>query len=194
MDLLPTSIPDLKLVQVPRHEDERGWFAETYHARAWRDLGVGCQFVQDNAALSLRPGTIRGLHFQHPPAAQAKLVRCARGAIYDVALDLRQGSPWFGCHFATELSAENGRQMFIPPGFAHGYCTLEAACEVAYKVDTFYAPDLEGGILWDDPHLAIAWPVKGDAAHLSPKDRRWPRLTEAETPFAYRAPKDADRS
>ena len=158
--------------------DERGWFAEIWNARSLAALGIEASFVQENASSSLRRGTIRGLHFQKAPAAQAKLVRVVRGAIFDVAVDLRRGSATFGRHVGEVLSATNFRQLFIPAGFAHGYCTLEDDTEVAYKASAFYSPQDEGGVVWNDPDLAIAWPLDGREPTLSAKDGRLPRLTD----------------
>lgn len=158
---------------------------ETYNVRAARTAGLQAEFVQDNQALSLTRGTVRALHFQVPPKAQAKLVRVLRGSIYDVAVDLRAGSPNYGCWTAATLTAQGGEQVFVPRGFAHGYCTLEADTEVAYKVDDYYAPEAESGIAWDDPTLAIRWPVAAADAVLSEKDRKLPRFADFASPFRY---------
>lgn len=171
-----------------RFADERGWFMETFHAQRYRDLGVDATFVQDNHSYSAPPGTIRGIHFQRDPHAQAKLVRCLRGCIYDVAVDLRRDSPTFGQHVAAELSADNGHQLFVPAGFGHAFMTLERDCEVAYKVDAHYAPDTEGGVRWDDPTLAIAWPLAQAGvsdAILSAKDAILPLLNDVDLDFPY---------
>ncbi|MCF8506878.1 MAG: dTDP-4-dehydrorhamnose 3,5-epimerase [Caulobacter sp.] len=170
-------IPGLHLSQPRRFEDERGWFTESYNAcRFAAETGHAPVFVQDNMSSSRTPGTIRGLHFQRKPAAQAKLVSVVRGAVLDVAVDLRRDSPTFGRHSAVELSADNGRQFFIPAGFAHGFCTLEPDTLVLYKVTAHYAPAEDAGLAWDDPELGIAWPVEPARAVLSEKDRRHPRL------------------
>jgi dTDP-4-dehydrorhamnose 3,5-epimerase len=174
----PLAIPEVLLIAQPRFEDSRGAFSVTYEASAFRILGLP-EFVQDNQAWSARHGTLRGLHFQRDPHAQAKLVRVLRGAIYDVAVDLRPGSATRGRWVGVTLTPTS-EQIFIPRGFAHGYCTLSDDTEVAYRCDGAYAPQAEGGILFSDPDLAIDWPVAADAAVLSDKDRRWPRLRDAE--------------
>jgi dTDP-4-dehydrorhamnose 3,5-epimerase len=176
----------VQLLAPRRREDERGWFVETYHGQIHHGLGITCRFVQDNHSMSRVPGTLRGLHFQAPPHAQAKLVRCVRGAIFDVAVDLRAGSPTFGHWVGAQLSAENGRQIFVPVGFAHGFLTLEPESEVIYKVSDFYAPACEAGIAWDDPDIGISWPL-GRAATplLSEKDRALPRLKDLTLSIPY---------
>jgi dTDP-4-dehydrorhamnose 3,5-epimerase len=141
-----------------------------------KDAGINVDFVQDNHAISRTAGTIRGLHFQIGASAQAKLVRCIRGSVFDVAVDIRSGSPSYGQHAATILSAKNWKQVFVPIGFAHGYCTLEPDTEVLYKASAYYDPACEGGLAWDDPTLAIAWPVRSPV--LSEKDRNYPRLAD----------------
>lgn len=176
MDVIATAIPDVLLVRPARHGDARGWFSELWNRRRFAEAGIGVDFVQDNLARSAAAGTLRGLHFQRPPAAQNKLVRCLRGRIFDVAVDLRRGSPSFGRHVAVELSAEDGAWLFVPEGFAHGYLTLEDGCEVLYKVDAYYDPMLEGGVAFDDPELAIPWPLPPGGPILSAKDRALPRL------------------
>ena len=177
------AIPDVILVEPRRFEDERGWFMETYKVALWREGGVIVDFIQDNQSLSRRSGTIRGLHFQIPPVAQAKLIRCTAGAIFDVAVDIRRASPTFGRHVAAELSAVDGRQMYVPAGFAHGYCTLSADTVVEYKVSSPYDPTSERGIAWNDPGLAIPWPVAGMTPLVSPRDRDLPRLAELPIHF-----------
>jgi dTDP-4-dehydrorhamnose 3,5-epimerase len=171
------AIPDLVLVEPYRHIDERGWFVETYKTATWREGGIADVFVQDNQSMSRNAGTVRGLHFQASPAAQAKLVRCTAGAIFDVAVDIRRSSPTFGRHVAAELSAENGRQMYIPVGFAHGYCTLSPDTVVDYKVSHSYDPTSERGIVWNDPDLAIPWPLPDKPPHVSARDQSLPRLS-----------------
>lgn len=175
----------VRLIKPRRFGDERGWFTETYNERAFAKLGIAVPFVQDNHSLSRPAGTVRGLHFQAPPHAQAKLVRCVRGRIFDVAVDVRRGSPTFGRSAAVELSADNGDQLFVPVGFAHGFMTLEPDTEVVYKVSDFYDAGSEGGVLWDDPDLGIAWPLPPDRALLSPKDRELPPLRALASPFGY---------
>ena len=174
------------LVVTPRRfSDERGWFSETYNARKWGPLLSDVSFVQDNESYSRQTGTVRGLHYQRPPFGQAKLVRCLRGSILDVAVDLRVGSPTYGQSVSFELSATSGQQIFIPIGFAHGFMTLEPDTEIAYKVSEFYAPDHEFGLKWDDPALAIKWPTPPTGAHLSPKDQELGGFKDFESPFAY---------
>ena len=181
--ITPLALPDLLLITPKRHGDARGWFSETWSRRAFEAAGLHVDFVQDNQAFSARKGTIRGLHFQTAPHAQAKLVRVLRGAIFDVAVDIRPGSPTYGQWAAATLTAELGEQLFVPRGFAHGYCTLTDDTELFYKVDGLYAPQTEGGVLWNDPDLAIAWPLEGEPM-LSDKDRVLPRLKDmAPVPF-----------
>lgn len=174
----------LKLITPKKFGDNRGFFSETYNAEMLAELGIRERFVQDNHSLSVEKGTVRGLHFQSPPHAQAKLVRVSRGSILDVAVDLRRGSQTYGQHVAVELSAENWHQLFIPVGFAHGFCTLAPNTELQYKVSDYYAPECDGGILWNDPALAIAWPDFA-GAQLSAKDLTLPRFEEFDTPFAH---------
>ncbi|MEZ5708004.1 MAG: dTDP-4-dehydrorhamnose 3,5-epimerase [Blastomonas sp.] len=173
------------IVTTRRHGDARGWFAESYNARRLAEAGIDTIFVQDNHSYSAKPGTLRGLHFQTPPHAQVKLVRCLRGAIWDVLVDLRKGSPSYGQWVAAELSADNGDQLFVPAGFAHGFVTLAPDTEIAYKVSDFYAPSSDGGIAWDDPELGIDWPLDGLTPELSDKDRALPGLDAFDSPFAY---------
>lgn len=175
----------VKLIVSKRFEDARGWFSETWSRRIFEAAGVDVDFVQDNHSYSRNAGTIRGLHFQSAPFAQAKLVRCVRGRIFDVAVDIRHDSPTFRKWVGAELSAENGHQLFVPRGFAHGFLTLEADTEVAYKVDAFYDAASDGGIRWDDPELAIEWPSQALAPTLSDKDARLPSLDEACFEFIY---------
>lgn len=175
----------LTLIPTRRFIDARGWFAETYNTARFAALGVDVVFCQDNHARSEAAGALRGLHFQRPPHAQAKLVRCVRGRIWDVAVDVRAGSPTYGAWAAAELTADNGLQLFVPAGYAHGYLTLEAATEVEYKVSDVYAPECEGGIAWNDPTLALPWPLEGSQPLLSPKDDVLPSFEGFESPFAY---------
>ena len=177
-----------QLVTPRRFGDDRGWFSESYHEQRLHELGVTAVFVQDNHSYSKQAGTIRGIHFQRAPHAQAKLVRCVRGRIFDVAVDLRRASPTFGRYVAADLSADNGRQLFVPVGFGHAFLTLEADCEVIYKVDAYYAPETEGGIGWNDPTVAIEWPtVDGVETFpmLSAKDAALPSLADAVFDFPY---------
>jgi dTDP-4-dehydrorhamnose 3,5-epimerase len=180
------TLVDLPRIIVPkRHVDDRGWFSEIFHEKWLHERGITCRFVQDNQANSKRAGTLRGLHFQLPPRAQAKLVTVVRGRILDVAVDIRRGSPTFGEHVLTELSAESGRQLYIPVGFAHGYLTLEDDVVLVYKVSDYYAPAYDGGICWSDPDIAIPWPLKEADIITSDKDRRLPFLKEFASPFQY---------
>lgn len=173
------------LLSTRRHEDTRGWFVETYNARALAQHGITCAFVQDNHSLSRRKGTIRGLHFQLPPKAQAKLVRVLRGSILDVAVDIRRGSPTYGHSVTVELSDENGWQLYVPVGFAHGFCTLEEDTEVAYKVSEFYSPQDDAGLCWNDPDISIAWPVAPSDVVVSDKDAALPALSRFTGNFGY---------
>lgn len=168
-----------------RHSDERGWFAEIYRETTWANLDLPTGFVQDNQSLSHRVGTVRGLHFQAPPRAQIKLVRCLRGRLFDVAVDMRRGSPTYGSFVCAELSEAGGEQLYIPIGFAHGFMTLEPDSEVAYKVSDYYAPECDGGICWSDPGLGVPWPFPPAEAFVSPKDAGLPLLKDFESPFSY---------
>jgi dTDP-4-dehydrorhamnose 3,5-epimerase len=183
----PTIIPDVVLLTPQRFGDARGWFSETYSTRSFSDAVGDVTFVQDNQAFSALKGTLRGLHFQRPPEAQAKLVRVVRGSIFDVAVDLRIGSPTYGRWVGKTLTAEGGEQLFVPRGFAHGYCTLEPNTEVAYKVDAFYAPACDAGLAWNDPTLGIDWPLIPGEAILSDKDRVLPPFAGFVSPFRYQA-------
>ncbi len=174
MEVIATAIPEVRIIVPRKHGDHRGFFSEVWSRRALESAGIDIDFVQDNHSLSAEPGTLRGLHFQSPPHAQAKLVRVLRGSILDVAVDLRRGSPTCGRHVAVELSAENWRQLLVPRGFAHGFVTLEPMTEVFYKVDAFYAPASDKGLRWDDPDLAIDWRLEGRTPILSAKDREQP--------------------
>ncbi|WP_338824266.1 dTDP-4-dehydrorhamnose 3,5-epimerase [Bradyrhizobium septentrionale] len=186
MNLEPLEVPDVILITPKRHADARGFFSETYHAGAFEIHGLEAyRFVQDNHVYSAERGVLRGLHFQLRPPAQGKLVRCIRGAIFDVAVDIRSGSPTYGCHVGVELSATNWKQLWIPPGFAHGYVTLEEHCEVIYKVTDYYSPECDRGIAWDDPALAIDWPLSKTDIILSEKDRKQPRLSEIAPAFYF---------
>lgn len=172
------SIPDVKVIVPDRFGDDRGFFSETYSRRSMADAGIEDEFVQDNHSLSALVGTVRGLHYQLPPFGQAKLVRVVRGAVVDVAVDIRRGSPTFGQHVAVTLSAAAWNQIYVPVGFAHGFCTLEPDTEVVYKVTAYYSRAHDRGISWNDPELGIAWPVESTTAQLSDKDRNQPRLAD----------------
>lgn len=176
----------LALVKPARFGDARGWFTETYNRERFAAHGIDCDFVQENHSLSIPAGTVRGLHFQLPPHGQAKLVRCIRGRILDVAVDVRRGSPTFGNWIGVELSAENGEQLFVPVGFAHGFLTLEPHSEVVYKVSAFYAPTHDRGIRWNDPAIGITWPLMPEHPPvLSAKDQTQPFLADFDSPFDY---------
>ncbi len=181
------AIPDLLLITPRRFADSRGYFVETYTQRTFAAIGIAVTFRQDNQSLSTQRGTIRGLHFQLAPEPQTKLVRAITGAIFDVAVDLRQGSPTYGRWCGTNLSATGGEELFIPVGFAHAFCTLEPDTLVAYKVDGFYDKEAEAGIRWDDPDIAIEWPLPRGEIKVSDKDAALPLLREAATPFAFRS-------
>lgn len=178
-------IPDVLLVAPARFGDDRGFFSETYSESTFSDLGMNARFVQDNHSLSRSKGVVRGLHYQAPPHAQGKLVRVVRGRIFDVAVDIRRGSPTYGRHVGVELSADNWQQLWVPVGFAHAFCTLEDNTEVIYKVTDYYAPECDAGIQWNDPDLCIAWPISVAEAVLSAKDMKLPRLADVLSPFAY---------
>ena len=172
------------LIIPQRFDDQRGFFAETYSHQKYMEMGINVKFVQDNHSLSSDVGTLRGLHFQAPPHAQSKLVRCGRGAIFDVAVDIRRGSQTYGQWVAYELSAENGHQLYVPMGFAHGFVTLEPDSEIVYKCSDYYAPETEGGLRWDDPAIGIEWPLQGNPT-LSEKDALVPLLKDFESPFIF---------
>ena len=180
------AIPEVMLITPPRFGDERGFFSETFSARKFAaETGSEGAFVQDNHSLSRQRGVVRGLHCQLAPHIQGKLIRCVRGAIWDVAVDARVGSPTFGRWVAAELSAENWRQLWVPGGFLHAFCTLLPDTEVVYKVTGDYDRASEAGVIWNDPDLALPWPVPADEVILSEKDRQLPRLRDAGTLFTY---------
>lgn len=183
MQVIETDIPAVKRVIPNRFGDDRGWFSETYRVDVLAAAGITDPLVQDNQSFSAEAGTVRGLHFQLAPAAQAKLVRVLAGAILDVAVDLRRASPTYGRHVAVRLDAAAGEQLYVPAGFAHGFCTLEPDTMVAYKVSAYYSREHDRNLLWNDPDLAIAWPVAADEAVLSDKDRIAPRLSDLGTVF-----------
>lgn len=178
MKCLTTRLEGVLLIEPDVYADSRGFFMESYNQRKFHELGIDDQFVQDNHSLSAAAGTLRGLHYQLPPMAQTKLLRVLTGAIYDVVVDIRKHSPTFGQWVGVILSADNHRQLLIPKGFAHGFCTLVPQTQVMYKVDAFYSPEHERGILWNDPELFIDWPVSDPI--LSEKDRHHPFLRDAE--------------
>lgn len=178
MKVTGTGIEEVVIIEPSRFGDERGWFSEIFSHREFTEKVMDVTFVQDNESFS-RYGVIRGLHYQLPPNAQGKLIRVTEGRILDVAVDIRRGSPTFGQHAATELSAENHRQLFIPRGFAHGFSVLSPVARVQYKCDGFYAPESEGGILYNDPVLNIDWKIPAHEAIISDKDKGHPVLAEA---------------
>ena len=184
-----SKIPNVLLITPPRHGDSRGFFSETWNAQLLGDRGINIDFVQDNQSLSREVGTVRGLHFQSPPHAQDKLVRCGRGRLLDVAVDIRKGSPSYGEWVAVELSAENGKQLLIPKGFLHGFVTLEPDTEILYKCSDYYAPECDGAIRFDDPDIGIDWGFSPDEAVLSEKDAAAPLLKDFDSPFTYEVTK-----
>ena len=187
MEIEQLAIPEVRLIKPPKFADSRGFFSETYNKQRFAEAGIDVDFVQDNHSLSAYKGTLRGLHFQSPPFTQCKLVRVLKGAIFDIALDIREGSPTYGRHVSVIISAEAWNQILIPVGFAHGFCTLEADTEVLYKVDNLYSPDHDLGLNWNDPELGIEWPVSAAEAVLSEKDRHHPNLRDLSTIFDYNA-------
>ncbi|WP_336784941.1 dTDP-4-dehydrorhamnose 3,5-epimerase [Paenibacillus sp. MMO-177] len=183
MNVMETRLPGVKLLEPPVYGDHRGFFTESYNEKTARENGILHAFVQDNHSLSVEAGVLRGMHYQLQPKAQTKLVRVTAGAIYDVIVDIRRGSPTFGQWQGFILSAANKRQLLVPQGFAHGFCTLVPNCEVQYKVDALYAAELDRGIAWNDPALGIDWPVTKPI--LSDKDAKHPVLAQAEINFVY---------
>ena len=186
MNVEALAIPAVKLITPPRFRDARGFFSETWNQGRFADAGIPGPFIQDNHAVSNGIGVLRGLHCQIGPNAQGKLVRCVKGAIYDVAVDVRHGSPTFGQYVGAEISAENWTQIWVPPGFLHGYCTLTEDTEVIYKVTADYDRAAERAVIWNDPTLALPWPVEPGKALLSDKDMVAPRLAECESWFSYK--------
>lgn len=178
MEVVVTDIPEIKLLVPKRIGDERGFFSEVWNERLLAEIGIKDHFVQDNHVLNPLKATLRGLHYQRSPCAQGKLVRVTHGSIFDVAIDLRRHAPSFGHVVTYTLSANNWRQLWIPPGFAHGYCTLEDNTEVLYKVTDFYSPQHDRGLSWNDPTLAIDWPFAPEALVISERDRKHPRLND----------------
>jgi len=183
MKFVDTAIADLKIIEPSVYSDRRGFFIESYNEEQFLQHGIGFRFVQDNHSLSVEAGVLRGLHYQLNPKAQTKLVRVTAGAIYDVVVDIRKGSPTYGQWQGFILSAANKRQLLVPQGFAHGFCTLVPNCEVLYKVDELYSPEYDRGIAWDDPALGIDWPTS--APILSDKDGKHPSLANAENNFIF---------
>lgn len=185
MEIVKTDIEGVLIIEPRVFGDSRGYFFESFNAREFRDkTGLDINFVQDNESRS-HYGVLRGLHFQMPPYAQSKLVRCVRGSVLDVAVDIRKCSPTYGQYVAVELTGDNHRQIFIPKGFAHGFAVLSEDAVFQYKCDDFYHPEAEGAIAWDDPSIAIQWPIPAAEVELSAKDRQHPCLKDFETPFKY---------
>lgn len=185
IEVRPLALPEVLEIRVPRHEDKRGFFSENWNEVAWRAAGLDHHFVQDNHSLSRQRGVLRGLHCQMPPRAQDKLVRATRGAVFDVAVDIRRGSPNFGRWVGTVLSANEGNQLLVPKGFAHGFLTLEPDTEVQYKVTAVYSPEHDRTIRFDDPDIAIDWPIGADEMILSDKDRAGALLAQSALEFPY---------
>ena len=183
MKIEPTKIPDVLILMPARFGDARGWFSETFSTARMLAAGLAMPWVQDNHSMSAKPGTLRGLHYQSPPHAQDKLVRCSRGAIFDVAVDVRIGSRNFGKWVGVDLTADNGWQLLVPKGFLHGFVTRLPETEVQYKCSDLYAPDCDGGIRWSDPDIAVDWGFVDESA-LSAKDRAAPALRDFTSPFA----------
>ena len=184
MKITETALPGLLILEPARFGDDRGFFSESWSRRRLSDAGIDIDFVQDNHSLSAAANTVRGLHFQRPPHAQAKLVRCGRGSLFDVAVDIRRGSPTYGRWAGVELSAQNGRQLLIPAGFLHGFATRQPDTEIIYKCSDYYAPDCEGAVRFDDPDLGIDWALTGPAI-LSPKDDDAPAFRDLDSPFGW---------
>ncbi|GIP31272.1 dTDP-4-dehydrorhamnose 3,5-epimerase [Paenibacillus sp. J2TS4] len=181
MNLIPTKLEGVVIIEPDVYGDHRGFFMESYNQSKFAQLGLHFDFVQDNQSLSVQPGVIRGLHYQMHPKAQTKLVRVLTGAIYDVVVDIRKGSPTFGQWVGVILSEDNKRQLVVPKGFAHGICTLVSHTQVMYKVDQFYSAEHDRGIVWNDPELGVEWPVSSPI--LSEKDKNQPSLKQAENNF-----------
>ncbi|MCG7494983.1 dTDP-4-dehydrorhamnose 3,5-epimerase [Thalassobius sp. Cn5-15] len=183
MNVEQTSLPGVLVLTPARFGDHRGFFSESYSHQRMAEHGITTEFVQDNHSLSREVGTVRGLHFQAPPHAQVKLVRCGRGALYDVAVDIRKGSPTYGQWFGTELSFDNGKQLLVPAGFLHGFITLQPDTEIVYKCSDYYAPDCDGAVRWDS--CGVQWPEVGAAPILSAKDEVAPALADFDSPFVF---------
>lgn len=185
MQIEKTRLEGVLILTPARHGDARGYFSESWNRRRMAEAGIDIDFVQDNHSLSDAEGTLRGLHYQAPPHAQAKLVRCGRGTLWDVAVDVRRGSPTYGQWVGVELSDENGRQLFIPAGFLHGFVTRTPNTEIIYKCSDYYAPECDGSVRFDDPKIGIDWGIVAEDAILSEKDAAAPLLAKADLPFVY---------
>ena len=185
LEIEKTALPGVLMLTPRRFGDARGFFSETWNRRRMAENGIDIDFVQDNHSFSASAGTVRGLHFQAPPHAQDKLVRCGRGRLFDVAVDIRRGSPTYGRWVGVELSAENGRQLLVPRGFLHGFVTREPDTEIVYKCSDYYAPEADGAVRFDDPDIGIDWGIDTKAAVLSEKDAAAPFLRDFDTPFGW---------
>ncbi|TCP63410.1 dTDP-4-dehydrorhamnose 3,5-epimerase [Rhodovulum bhavnagarense] len=185
LEIEETGLPGVVVLTPRRFGDRRGFFSETWNARRMAEHGLDYLFVQDNQSLSAEIGTVRGLHFQAPPHAQDKLVRCGRGALFDVAVDIRVGSATYGQWVGVDLTAENGKQLLVPKGFLHGFVTRAPDTEIVYKCTDYYAPECDGAVRWDDPDLGIDWGISAASAILSDKDAAAPRLRDITSPFRY---------
>ena len=185
MEITQTALAGVLILTPPRFGDHRGYFSESWNKRRLAEAGIDIDFVQDNESLSAEKGTVRGLHFQSPPAAQDKLVRAVQGTILDVAVDIRVGSPTYGAWVGEELSAENGRQLLVPKGFLHGFLTLTENVLVSYKCSDFYAPDCDGAVRFDDPDIGIDWGVAAGDVTVSEKDGKAPAFADFQSPFVY---------
>lgn len=186
LDVQETALPGVYVLTPRRFGDHRGFFSESWNRARMAEHGIDLDFVQDNHSLSRQVGTVRGLHFQSPPHAQAKLVRCGRGCLFDVAVDIRKGSPTFGQWVGVELSFDNGRQLLIPAGFLHGFVTRVPDTEIIYKCSDYYAPECDGAVRFDDPDIGIDWGLGGQAPILSDKDAAAPLLRDFDSPFTYK--------
>jgi len=186
MKIEETALPGVAIITPARFGDHRGFFSESWNRARMAEAGVEIDFMQDNHSLSAKAGTVRGLHFQAPPHAQAKLVRCGRGRLFDVSVDIRRGSPTYGVWYGAELSFENGRQMLVPEGFLHGFATLEPETEIIYKCSDYYAPDCDGAVRFDDPDIGIDWGLDGMEPVLSDKDARAQAFADFLSPFEWK--------
>lgn len=186
LDVQETALPGVYVLTPRRFGDHRGFFSESWNRARMAEHGIDLDFVQDNHSLSREVGTVRGLHFQSPPHAQAKLVRCGRGCLFDVAVDIRKGSPTFGKWVGVELSFDNGRQLLIPAGFLHGFVTRVPDTEIIYKCSDYYAPECDGAVRFDDPDIGIDWGLGGQTPILSEKDAAAPLLRDFDSPFTYK--------
>ena len=185
MKIVETALSGVLILEPRRFGDARGFFCESWNKQTLKEAGITVDFVQDNHSLSAAAGTVRGLHYQSPPHAQAKLVRCGRGRFFDVAVDVRRGSPTYGRWVGVELSFDNGLQLLIPAGFLHGFITREAETEIIYKCSDYYAPECDGAVRFDDPGIGINWGIEPGVAILSDKDRDAPLLSAFDSPFRY---------